>query len=311
MDAALFPFLTVQLGGPTLHHWHTGDAIRNLTAPTNRVWIIESGELRVRLAGATFILGAGDALLLPAKATRNVSTAGEVRWLSGEFRALVNGALDLVDASLAAPLLLPSPESGPTLYASLVQAYLATVPGGSSWRPYGEWDARISPRLGSRIPRLPPEDLAALLLNTALAQALFASFWSRTQSRAHGSNATPGLPYDAIVFDATRQQGVPRWLVGVLETVPRDPAQSLDAIAAAAGVSEVQLRRGFARHFGIPPSRYLLHVRLDAARRLLETTERSVIEIARTVGFDSQSYFTRRYKERFGHTPARNRHPAL
>ena len=42
---------------------------------------------------------------------------------------------------------------------------------------------------------------------------------------------------------------------------------------------------------------------MKRADRLLETTDKSVSEIAYEVGFSSPSYFTKCYREFFGRTP--------
>ena len=48
---------------------------------------------------------------------------------------------------------------------------------------------------------------------------------------------------------------------------------------------------------------YLTHVRLSKAHALLRESNATIAEIASQVGFADQSYFDRRFKEYFGHTP--------
>ncbi len=48
---------------------------------------------------------------------------------------------------------------------------------------------------------------------------------------------------------------------------------------------------------------YLLSKRLDAARRLLQETDQSVLEIALASGFDNMSNFYRQYHKRYGERP--------
>lgn len=55
------------------------------------------------------------------------------------------------------------------------------------------------------------------------------------------------------------------------------------------------------------PGRFAKNERIEAARRLLETTFLSVKEIAAQSGFDDQSHFARDFKKRYGLSPARHR----
>jgi AraC-like DNA-binding protein len=75
-------------------------------------------------------------------------------------------------------------------------------------------------------------------------------------------------------------------------------------LAALAGCSKAALIDGFKAHFGVPPTRYLLQVRIDEARRLLRQGE-DIAEVAVAVGFADQSHLTRHFKDVLGVTPAR------
>jgi AraC-like DNA-binding protein len=69
-------------------------------------------------------------------------------------------------------------------------------------------------------------------------------------------------------------------------------------------VSPTHLVRCFSRAFGIPPHRYLLGRRIDAARRRLLEGE-PVAQVAVGVGFHDQAHLTRHFKRHLGTTPAR------
>ncbi len=58
---------------------------------------------------------------------------------------------------------------------------------------------------------------------------------------------------------------------------------------------------------GIPLHKYLLKVRIRQALYLLETTDASIGEIARQVGFRSTSYFCQYFKQCTGHVPTKFR----
>lgn len=55
---------------------------------------------------------------------------------------------------------------------------------------------------------------------------------------------------------------------------------------------------------GESPVKYISELNMRKAEYLLEDTNRGVADIARLTGFESPSYFTKRFKERFGKTPS-------
>ena len=52
------------------------------------------------------------------------------------------------------------------------------------------------------------------------------------------------------------------------------------------------------------PVELLRRLRLQRARQLLTTTDRTVGEIAYEVGFSTPAYFTKCYRDEFGQTPS-------
>jgi AraC-like DNA-binding protein len=77
----------------------------------------------------------------------------------------------------------------------------------------------------------------------------------------------------------------------------------LEALARAANVSSRHFSRSFRRVFGETPYQYLLTRRLERARHLLRTTDRSVAEICLDVGFTSVGSFTTTFRRHVGVTP--------
>jgi AraC-like DNA-binding protein len=69
-------------------------------------------------------------------------------------------------------------------------------------------------------------------------------------------------------------------------------------------VSPAHLVRSFSRTFGIPPHRYVVGRRIDAARRRLLDGE-PVAQVATGVGFHDQAHLTRHFRRHVGTTPAR------
>ena len=85
---------------------------------------------------------------------------------------------------------------------------------------------------------------------------------------------------------------------------------SAERLAAMAGMPESSFRLRFSQTFGISPGRYITAIRLNAARKLLETTDKPLSEIAVETGFWDQSHFTKMFRLERGVTPGeyRRRH---
>ena len=78
---------------------------------------------------------------------------------------------------------------------------------------------------------------------------------------------------------------------------------SVEQIGDEIGLSRVQLYRKVKALTGYSPVEILRKARLTRARHLLQTTERTVSEIAYAVGFSTPSYFSKCYKDEFGENP--------
>ena len=82
-----------------------------------------------------------------------------------------------------------------------------------------------------------------------------------------------------------------------------DQAISLEEMAASAGVSKTEALRCFHKTLQTTPYSYVMEVRLSKAADLLAETGLSIGEIASRTGFNQQSYFGKRFKEKTGMTP--------
>jgi len=78
---------------------------------------------------------------------------------------------------------------------------------------------------------------------------------------------------------------------------------SLARLAGQAGMSEFHFNRLFKRATGVPPSQYQIRLRMDAARRLLRETRKSVITIANEVGYSNPSHFAQLIRKETGLSP--------
>lgn len=82
---------------------------------------------------------------------------------------------------------------------------------------------------------------------------------------------------------------------------------SVEDVAANAGFSIDYFNRIFLTHTGFTVTAYMNYVRLKNATILLRTTDKSVLEIALEIGYDSHEGFTKAFKKKYGVTPTEYR----
>ena len=78
---------------------------------------------------------------------------------------------------------------------------------------------------------------------------------------------------------------------------------SIAELARLAHMSPSSFKKAFTSTFDIPPGRYILTARLNAARQLLETSNTLVADIAIACGFYDQSHFTKAFIRKRGVPP--------
>ena len=89
----------------------------------------------------------------------------------------------------------------------------------------------------------------------------------------------------------------------VVEARLADSDVSVEDLAADMNLSRVQLYRKVKAISGSSPVELLRTARLNRAYQLLLTTDKSVSEVAYSVGFTAPSYFTKCFKEEYGMVP--------
>lgn len=82
---------------------------------------------------------------------------------------------------------------------------------------------------------------------------------------------------------------------------------SLDYCAAVMNFNPSYISRVFKKETGVAFTDYLVEYRMNAARRLLETTDRKISDIAREVSYTNISAFIRTFRRTFGLTPGQYR----
>src|SRR5450830_816412 len=97
-----------------------------------------------------------------------------------------------------------------------------------------------------------------------------------------------------------------REVVKLMDANLEEPLE-LDQLAVYAGRSRRQLERLFKEQLGTTPQRYYMELRVTEARRLLQHTELSQVEVLVACGFVSPSHFSKCYSAYFGYRPSKEK----
>lgn len=188
--------------------------------------------------------------------------------------------------------------------------YLAIYPPGL---PHAETADPADPEetiyFSVDVPGIPPRG-AHLLVPDAGGEMRWLCAHILAEAQAHGLTPLAHAYTQAFLYLVERA-----WESGI--AVPHDAVDfaaqylyanyareiNLTELAALVHLSQTHLVHLFTARLGISPMRYLRHVRVENARRLLATTTLSVNEIAARVGFNDPLYFRRTLKRALGCTP--------
>lgn len=160
-----------------------------------------------------------------------------------------------------------------------------------------------------------PSDRARVLAAAPVIREMIAygARWpiSRVESDAHADAYFDVLA--RLVLDWLDREA-PVWLPTTTDQIVAEVIahtdQNLGSVTAstvcrAVGISERTLRRRFPEAMtGMTWRAYTQHSRLLRAMALLAERERSILDVATAVGFDSASAFTRSFRRQFGESPS-------
>lgn len=114
------------------------------------------------------------------------------------------------------------------------------------------------------------------------------------------------LPYATLARKLPHPDAVVRRCEQWLEQHFREPDVLRDAVRHV-GMPERTLKRRFTAATGRPLLAYVQNLRIDEAKRLLETTERNADDIGAEVGYADASFFRRLFKRLVGVSPGQYR----
>lgn len=97
-----------------------------------------------------------------------------------------------------------------------------------------------------------------------------------------------------------------QYLVQYMQNHSAEPL-TMDFLAHFTGISKYHLSREFKRVTGFSPIEYLITLRVEKAKLLLEQPGLSVRDVAEMAGFGNEQYFSRLFRQRTGCTPGQYR----
>ncbi|MDF2669898.1 MAG: transcriptional regulator [Paenibacillus sp.] len=194
------------------------------------------------------------------------------------------------------------------LESSYVDYYIMVLNRVTAAKRNGKWAYSVTHSDKSEL--LPPGKLPL----TNIKQAVERVKQLYVDSRNHAKHAA-GLQ---LQFQSLLQfilQDIPEQ--GIVETASKGIDQSigymykhyhekikLDVLADIAGLTETSYSRSFKKAKGVSPVEYLNQIRIDSSKQLLQQQDCSVKEVADSVGFGNEFYFSKMFKRSIGMSPS-------
>jgi AraC-like DNA-binding protein len=106
-----------------------------------------------------------------------------------------------------------------------------------------------------------------------------------------------------------RGENAPHWLRTACASMEsrKNLRAGGERLAELSGKSQEHVIRQMRRYYGMTPTQYINELRLRTASRLLLESDRPVLDIGYSLGFQNPSYFAQLFKEKFGMPPTRFR----
>jgi len=224
--------------------------------------------------------------------------------LRGQEGRLGEGSLTIVPAEAPTRWQLGGRGDVRHLHLFLQPAFIDAVAAEAGVYPDR---VEIVPTIGARDPRF--EQIGLALLGELHADGLGGRLYAESlamllavQLLRHQSTAGLPMPRSAARLSATALRRAGEY---VEEHLADD--LSLAVLAGAVGLSPYHFARLFRASTGLSPHQYVIRRRVERARLLLASTDRSLASIAQDVGFASGSHLATHVKRLLGVPPSRLR----
>jgi len=78
---------------------------------------------------------------------------------------------------------------------------------------------------------------------------------------------------------------------------------TVESLAKEAGTNVNKLQEGFKYVYNLTVNKYMQHVKLEAAKEMLNLSEKNISEIVTAIGLNNRSYFLKIFREKYGVSP--------
>ncbi|GAE94371.1 transcriptional regulator [Gracilibacillus boraciitolerans JCM 21714] len=113
-----------------------------------------------------------------------------------------------------------------------------------------------------------------------------------------------------LEYEHQTEENLPVAIAKAMTYIEKNYAKdlTLDDIIQVAGLSKYHFTRLFAKTLNETPIQYVTKIRMQHALDLLQRSDYTIEEIARSVGYSSSNYFSKVFKNLLNQTPSHYRH---
>ncbi len=246
----------------------------------SRIYLVTAGEAFVEFGGNRHRLTPGHLYLIPAFTTHYDISHGPFEHYYVHF---IDSAQDILDFFLAYDLPFGIDEEPGDLAA--FRSLMASYPGYALKHALPNTYDNSSTTMQS-LQKFENQSLGRKMQFNGIVHLLLARFFLRARQRMQ-------------VTDDRISKAL--WLI------ERDTAHapSLDELAAQAMLGKERFIRLFKRQTGQTPTAYIIGKKIMKAQIMLLSKRYTIKEVAYRMGYDSQSYFGRQFKQMTGMSPMR------